>query len=241
MSIPIRRGFVARLDDVSTKDRTVTAVITTDAVDAYREVILPKGIDLRRYRKNPVVLWNHNLDPAVPKIPIGKNLWIKPGSGNRTLIARTQFADDETGHRFLALYESEVLRAWSIGANEHREKCGPAVEKELREHPEWARATRIIRACELIEYSAVPIGANPEALTTAIGKGLWLPESLKDLAPPPAEDDDRAEGDEPESAPGLPAFVGRSFAEVHASAVAKLRAAAGRIAADEADRIRGLV
>lgn len=240
MSItPIRRGFVARVDDVSSKDRTVTAVITTDAVDAYKEVIIPKGIDLKRYRKNPVVLWNHNIDPAMAKIPIGKNLWIKAGATNRTLIARTQFTDDETGHRFLALYEEEVLRAWSIGANEHREKCGPPVAKELRERPEWAKATRIIRACELVEYSAVPVGANPEALTTAVARGLWLPDSVKELAPP--EDDDQAEPDDEPSAPELPAFVGRSFAEVHAAAIARVRSAAGRLAVDEADRIKGRV
>jgi hypothetical protein len=239
MSTITRRGFVARLDDVSSKERTVTAVITTDAVDSYKEVVVPKGIDLKRYRKNPVVLWNHNLDPAVPKVPIGKNLWIKPGSSNRSLVARTQFADDEAGHRFFALYESEVLRAWSIGANEDLSKCGAPVEKELRDRPEWAKCRRVIRACELVEYSAVPIGANPEALTTAVERGLWLPETVRELAPPPADDDDQADDSPP--APELPPFVGRSFAEVHAATVATIRQAAGRIAADEADRLRGRV
>jgi len=234
MSTPIYKGYVARLDDVNPRERTVTAVITTDALDSFKEVVIPKGGDLKRYRKNPVVLWMHNRDSGEKLTPIGKNLWIKPTGNGRGLVASTQFTDDERGVGFLKLYEEEILRAWSIGFDEI--DSGAPEPKEIKARPELADARRIYRKWILLEYSAVAIGANPEALTIAVNKGLWLPESVQAQAAKTEPDDD-----EPEPEPKLPAFVGRRFADVHAEAVAKVRAAGAGLIVEERDRLAGRV
>ena len=46
LSQPVLRGYIARVEDVDAKERTVVGKINTSALDHYRTVIEPKGIEL---------------------------------------------------------------------------------------------------------------------------------------------------------------------------------------------------
>lgn len=141
--------------EIDAENRTITGMITTDAVDRYREVVDPNGAVLEAYRKNPVVLLNH----ASWGLPIGKNLWIKSASNG--LIAKTQFADTQLGRDVLGLYEGKYMRAWSIGFIPQAWEDYDVVEFGYRrKYTQW----------ELLEYSAVTVPANPEAVTNALDR-----------------------------------------------------------------------
>ena len=138
------------IKEIDAAKREVVGVISTNAIDRYHEVVEPSGVRLDNYRKNPVVLLNHNSFG----LPIGKNLWIK--SEGNGLIARTKFAETALGDDVLALYEQGVMKAWSIGFMPIKWEDGS--ETVRRRFTEW----------ELLEYSAVTIPANPEAVTNAL-------------------------------------------------------------------------
>ncbi|MGH9427503.1 MAG: HK97 family phage prohead protease [Terriglobia bacterium] len=158
--------------DVNAEDgaQEVVAVLSTDTVDRDREVVLPSGIDLRNYRKNPVVLFGHDMS-----LPVGKALYVK--TENETLVGKVKFATTQFAIDVFKLYQEKILRAFSIGFMP--QKGGPPEEKEIVEKPSWAKARWIIRACELYEFSSVSVPANPEALATAISKGMLCGETLE--------------------------------------------------------------
>jgi HK97 family phage prohead protease len=146
--------------EIDEEERTVTAVISTDVVDRDKEVLIPKGVDFNSYEKNPVVLWAHSYsDP-----PIGRALWIK--SGRKGITAKLKFAVTEKAEEVYQLFKGKFLKAFSVGfipTKSHEPK-----PEDIKKRPEWAEAQRIIDEWELLEFSAVPVPANPEALTIAV-------------------------------------------------------------------------
>ena len=168
------KAYLCTKAEINAEERSVVAYITTDHVDRDKEVVVPKGIDFEAFRKNPVVLWAH--DYALP--PIGKNLWIK--FDDFGIRAKTQFADTERGREVFSLYQAGFLNAFSIGFLPDFKQCSEPTEEEVRARPDWAGARCILRKIELVEYSAVPVPCNREALVRAIkAKGLMLSDDFR--------------------------------------------------------------
>ncbi len=153
------KQYIAKVE-VDDDERTVTAVISTDVVDRDDEVMKPNGADLENFMKNPVVLWAHNYtEPS-----IGKALWITKTRKN--IKAKTKFADTPRAEEVYQLYKGGYLKAFSVGfIPKESHKPEP---KEIEKRPELSRARNIIDKWELLEFSAVPVPANPEALATAV-------------------------------------------------------------------------
>jgi HK97 family phage prohead protease len=244
----VHLAYDARIDDVDGDERTVVAVITTDAIDRHKEVVLPGGIDTAAYRKNPVVLWSHNSSFGHDLPPIGKCLWIKPTGDKRGLVAKTQFARDDFSQNIFDLFREGILRGFSIGFQPVVEDMSPPTTKELRERPEWAAVRCIYRKSSLLEYSAVSIPANPEALALAVSKGLVC-DQLKAMLPTPPLPVPEAPADAHESTPPprpeLPPLTGRTFGEVCrsflASEEAKYKALVSGAIRDSEDLARGRI
>lgn len=235
------RAYDASLD-VSDGERTVVATINTDGVDRYRTVIVPKGAVLEPYRKNPVVLANHD----GCSLPVGRNLWIKVQKDR--LIAKTQFlpaGEDEFADKVFRLYQLGFLKAWSVGFDPI--DWGKPSPEEIRARPDWAEAEIIFRKWELLEYSAVTVPGNADALTEAVSRGLSLPGWPSasasrgpfpgnippgNVAPPPPN-------------PGLPPLVGRTLEQVAEAMRSRARAEAqrdsGRLTRDALELARGMV
>lgn len=158
--------------DINESERTLTAMVSTDGIDRMDEVLDPKGADLRNYRRNPVVLWAHDYNTP----PIGKALWIKK-SGNG-LLSKVQFANTEFGKEIFELYKGGFLSAFSVGFIPKKvdtpELDGDKSSKGKR------KPRRIFKEWEVLEYSAVPVPANPEALSLAMQKGILKSDSLID-------------------------------------------------------------
>jgi len=156
-------GF--KVSEIDTEERTVTALITSDAIDRDSEVLLPKGANIEQFEKNPVVLWSHNSN--LP--PIGKVEWIKKGTGKIT--AKVKFAATDLAEEVWQLFKGGFLKAFSIGFMPIESRV--PTSDDLRKRPEWAVVRRIFSAYELLELSAVAVPSNPQALATAIKSGQF--------------------------------------------------------------------
>ena len=242
MTVQIR-AYDAKLD-VLEGERAVVATINTDAVDRYRTVILPKGAKLENYRKNPVVLLQHGpglFGGGGPPLPIGRNAWIKITNGR--MVAKTVFAPadvSEDAERVFRMYQSDFMRAWSVSFDPI--EYGKPTPEELRAKPDWAEADLIFREWELLEYSAVVVPGNPQALTEAVSRGIvdsqWLSRfglAAQREAPPPATP----------VVPTLPPLEGRTLAQAEAALRARIRSEIrgnfARTVQDARDLARGRV
>ena len=159
----LKRVFDSEIKGIDEKEKTITAYVSTDARDRMDESVSPDGVDLSRYRKNPVVLWAH--DYSTP--PIGKSVWIKKdGNG---LISKMQFADTPFAQEIFSLYKGGFMKAFSIGFIPKETEQGDGEKK-----PRWT-----YKKSELLEYSAVPVPANPEALMMAVKQGILVSDDVK--------------------------------------------------------------
>lgn len=171
--------FNSEIKGIDEKEGTLTAYVSTGARDRMDEVLLPSGADMKSYKKNPVVLFAH--DYSAP--PIGKALWIKnDGDG---IMAKVKFASTEFAQEILTLFKEGIMNAFSVGFIPKEWDDGDGEKKARRTYKKW----------ELLEFSAVPVPANPEALTLAMSKGLIKSDALKKSFKI-EEDSDQA--DEPE-------------------------------------------
>jgi phage head maturation protease len=179
---------ISEIRDVDTKKRKITHLISTASIDRYNDVIDVGGWNLRHFRKNPVVLKDHNY--TVDNI-IGKAISVEKRDGG--LVATTQFVDTEVGREAMALVEAGIAKAWSVGfrgldshsVGEGRkakcETCKKTYEKLLRgrdAEETWIYGRHFTRA-ELMEYSLVAIPANQDVVMNAVRKGYVAEENVK--------------------------------------------------------------
>jgi len=142
--------MIAKIKDAKDSGR-FEVVISTGDVDRMGESINPAGWDLEFYKTNPVVLWAHDY----MGLPVGmtESVEIKEGK----LVASGKFAPAEANpfaQQVRALYDGGFVRTASVGF----------IEKE--------RQDNIISKAELLEWSFVPVPANPFALSTLSKSGI---------------------------------------------------------------------
>jgi len=144
---------------VEGQERTVEIRISTASRDRDHDTINPQGWKLANYRKNPVVLFGHDYR----SLPIGKDTGITVDELG--LLAHPQFCPEDLHPMGSTVYRMLVegfLNAASVGMNPvkwsyNEEERGIDFEEQ-----------------ELLEYSIVPVPANPEALVGAKAAGIDL-------------------------------------------------------------------
>lgn len=168
---------VKAVEDIDEEKRELTVTVTTGTRDRTGDIVDAAGALLENFKRNPVVLWSHD-----HTAPVGKALWIKAqGAGkNKVLKARVRFVPpgDVPGPiRKLAddvwsLYKDGFLKGWSIGF----------IPLDWEEFEENGTQGYHVKSWELVEFSAVAVPANPEALTNAQSEIM-----VKALTPPPTK------------------------------------------------------
>lgn len=160
----LNKVFNSEIKGIDEKEMTLTAYVSTDTVDRMGDILDPAGVDLGNYKKNPVVLWAHDYT----KLPIGKAQWIKrDGNG---ILSKVKFASHEFAQEVFQLYKEGFLKAFSVGFIPK--------EWEDKENKKGAM-NRVYTKWEMLEYSAVPVPANPDAVALALSKGLIKNADLK--------------------------------------------------------------
>lgn len=125
---------------------------STEAQDRQGDVLVSTGAQLDNYRRNPVVLWAHDYT----KLPVARTLDIEPIPGVG-LRAKMQFAPqgvDPFIDAVRSLWENGFLNAASVG---FQPRAGTPNGNGGTRYTGW----------ELLEFSIVPIPANPDALRLA--------------------------------------------------------------------------
>ena len=133
-----------------------------------------RGISFEDYRKNPVVLWAHD---SYRGIPIAKTLKIDHDDEGR-IVADFQFnSEDEFAARVENGWNGGFIRAASI-------RFMPTKVVEMLD--EQGRVDRLrIEESDLLEWSLVPVPADPDSVRAA-ARALNLPEEIfRGLEPEP--------------------------------------------------------
>jgi hypothetical protein len=182
---------------VDEQNLIVEHVVNTKGLDRYYTVVLPKGARVENYLKNPVVLWCHNVDGTAIKVPIGKCIELVVTED--AISVKTQFnANDPLAVKVFNAYKDGFLNAWSIGFQPEKwEEVTLKNIEEINARYNLALTTEdiglagfyglyVIYQWELLEYSAVPVPGNPEALNKAytaelVTRGLLEQEAIDNM------------------------------------------------------------
>lgn len=120
--------------------KTIDFRLVTAAEDRHGTIIEAAGMDLRQYRRNPVVLFNHDYGKVIGRAPA-------IAAHGAEIVAPVEF---DTANAFAADILRQVDAGYLSGAS-----AGFIVHEQ--------RANRITRS-ELVELSVVSVPSNPDAL-----------------------------------------------------------------------------
>lgn len=161
--------------EVNADRREVTIAYSAESIDRDGDIIRQKGIDLKAYRKNPIVLFAHGArwGPAEGQLPIARSMklfrsddGLKSFSVDRFVAADIHLLGD-TVFRMLASSPA-FLNAASIGFLPLKVE-----ERELEDDEKerfWRAAD--FKKVEKLEHSIVPVPANSDALRGAKSAGI---------------------------------------------------------------------
>jgi HK97 family phage prohead protease len=148
MALKKRFGYAKSIDQ---EKRQITAYVSTYEWDRTDERFAQGAWKLDDYLKNPVMLWAHDYK----KPPIGKALSI--AQDDQGLLAVAQFADDEFSTQIFDLFRGGYLSAFSVGFNPKNYKVEPI---------DATRKGIVFTEADLLEFSVVPVPANPGAVVS---------------------------------------------------------------------------
>ena len=156
-AVIVRKQFNAEVKQLE-EELTLDFTISTGSVDRDGDKINPAGWKVDNYMKNPVVLFAHDYK----SLPVANAtaIWVE---GN-ALRARAKFTPEELypfGYMVYRFYRDGFMKATSVGFNPI--KWEPS--KDRKEGIDFEEQ-------ELLEFSCVPVPANPEALVVAKSKGI---------------------------------------------------------------------
>ncbi|MEQ9091795.1 MAG: HK97 family phage prohead protease [Balneola sp.] len=152
---PYIRTFEKCIRRSSDSKRTVVA-INTSAEDRHGTIINPEGGDLSAYRNNPVFLINHDYGLLAGN---GANVRLQNGQVIAEVDDSNWDLDDPEIAKFYNKVKKGFMRMASIGI----------IPKKIvwEEDENGERGTPKIEEWELLEWSFVTVGSNPEALVQA--------------------------------------------------------------------------
>jgi hypothetical protein len=153
----------------SKDSRLVEFVITDETVDRYGDVIRIDGWETDDYEKNPVVLWAHShYDP-----PVAKAVSLDVLKKKKQLRSVAEFTPRDLnpfGYMVFEMFRQRFMNAVSVGFL-------PMEYAFVSESTDAERARRggiDYLKQSLLEFSAVPVPANPSALQLAKSMGIDL-------------------------------------------------------------------
>ncbi len=168
-----RKVYIGDIKAINEIERSLVCTISTGCVDRMGESLDPKGVNLKDYQKNPVVLWAH--DYSTP--PIGKAVWVKKDNATGGIISKVQFADTDFAKEIFKLYQGGFMKAFSVGFLPKEIYRNYQQENYNKTKDPYITFTK----WDLLEYSAVPVPANPEALALAMSKGVISGDTKKKI------------------------------------------------------------
>ena len=158
-----QQDFNIEIKKIDEDSKEIEAVVSTEDIDRYGDIIIQDGWDFSDFEKNPVIFADHRY--SVEKI-VGKAVdWRVE---NQKLYMTIKFNTDfQLGADVFSMFKNGFLNAFSVGF----------VPIEAGYEQKEGKDIFVIRKAKLLEVSAVGIPANPNALQLAMRKGLISKES----------------------------------------------------------------
>ena len=163
--------------EIQSSAKGFTAVITAETIDRDGEVLIPSGMNSKEFERNPTLFWNHDYAE-----PVGKNVGLK--RREKDIVGEFVFAkrpDGYTGDFFpevaAALVGQGIVNGVSVGYVPEEGGIRRATDIDRKKY--GGNVSTIYSRWKLLEVSLAPLQANPEALITAVKKGLCSPIGAK--------------------------------------------------------------
>jgi len=187
MSDKLYKYFTLEKSEYDPDKQEVTAIASKEVVDRDGDLIKVDGINLKQWKKNPVIMLFHNYNDFPIGMGIGKKAWVE----GKDLKLKFKFLseDNPKAEQASRLWQAGALKGLSIGfipdyeTMEYPDNKGTSKKKTPR---------RIFNNVELLEVSVVPIPANQEALMAGVAKEYK--KELKELMEKP-ESETKSDGE----------------------------------------------
>lgn len=148
--------------------RLIEFRITDETVDRMYDTIATEGWNVKWFKKNPVVLWAHShYEP-----PVGRSTELTIDKESKEVRSVTEFTPRDLnplGYMVYQMYLGGFMHAVSVGF-QPKKYAWAEEEKDGKERAEHSGINFLKQ--ELLEYSAVPVPANPNALSLAMKSGV---------------------------------------------------------------------
>jgi uncharacterized protein len=140
-----------KLLDLDEKEGSFVARASSSKEDRDKDIVRQEGINLKNFKKNPVIPWSHNYwEPPVAK---SIKTWV---DGDLDLLFKPKFdMEDPFSVKIFNKYKNGFLTSFSIGF------IGLDFEPRNKDDP-WFGG-RDFKEIELLEISCVCVPANPNA------------------------------------------------------------------------------
>jgi uncharacterized protein len=140
------------------EERTLEGIATSQIVDRDGDVVMVDGIDLKNFKKNPLILWAH--DYSSPPIGKATKIWKE----DKDLKFKMKFVEAETypfAETIYKLFAGGYINSFSMGFR-------PDVKEAMFDEKNGGY---VFNKSELIEISAVPLPSNTSAVAVTV-KGI---------------------------------------------------------------------
>lgn len=167
----LRKGVATKVRKIDEENRSFEIVISSEAEDRDKDIIMLSGWQLKDFRKNPVVQWAHSHSmPAIARS-------LKTSVDDAFLIGEPKFPTEGV-HPFadmvFNLYKEKIINASSVGF------LPVKFEPVDPEDDSWFAPIKFLKQI-LLEFSLVNVPSNPEALGRAKSLGISI-TPLRDWA-----------------------------------------------------------
>ena len=129
-----------------------------NTVDRGKDLVATDAWNLDNFMKNPIILFNHGLDPTFGGIPIGKAVGIQQTDEGLRIKVRVSNSKSPLITMVRDLINEKILRAFSVGFETKDDEIVDGVKH--------------IKSAELYEVSVVGIPMNQDSLFELSGKML---------------------------------------------------------------------
>jgi HK97 family phage prohead protease len=174
MTTMIRKALTASIDTTASG---FTATITAETLDRDGEVLIPAGMNSREFDTNPVLFWNHDYSK-----PVGRAVGLK--RRERDIVGDFVFAKRPDGYQgeffpevAAALVGQGIVRGVSVGYAAEPNGTRRATDVDRKKYGDMVHT--IFSRWKLLEISLAPLQCNPDALITAVKKGMISPGAAK--------------------------------------------------------------